>query len=253
MILDAMKFLAELSRKGDAPQLILADDPRKARYVVGGEVLEIDKNPEPRDHQVKSLDEVVALANRFAKAGGSPVVWYDESDVCLVLDDDGHRVEMVTLPLVRSDAFETVVGLRGAAWLDQKPFIRLLRVDLARCHEPRLLLEPARSLSFDNGTVTTGRVGKSDESLGRTITSKVQAGSELPDTITLTPRLYKTAGEADRYPIECAVEIEPSLGKLRIVPLPDEIERVEQQAMAAIRARLDEGLEGAVPCYYGQP
>lgn len=263
MIAEAIKALAELATKSAAPQKIESGDPRKIIYVVNGEYHELATVSNPRDHKAGSLDDLIAVANRFAELGpGLPVVWYDSDAVVLVLDDmtgdsaEGHRLEKVTLPLVVSDVFARLVALRAnppAAWMEQKPFERLLRVELSGTLEPGVLLNQVRRIVWTNSSKATVAVGRQAESLGREISSKADTdGKDLPEVVRLMAPVYKTAGERERLAINCSVEIEPAECKLQLLPLPDELERVRQVAIASIGERLAAGLTG-VPAYYGRP
>lgn len=253
MIAEAMKLFAELIRQSE-PVPILDKDPKRTVFLVAGAPLEIGHDPAERSHHVACLGDVIALANRFAQEGHKPAVWYLEDDVCLVIDDDGHRNSTVRFNLVGSDVFVLLKRLYvNKPWHDQKQFVRLLRVELAGTLLPGELLDRVRRLRFENGVVTTGHVTRKDESLGREIRSKVDADGEIPEEVTLQVPVYKAIGERERYPLRCAVEVDPAMGKLQILPLPDEIERVQHLAMASLAARLAEGLDEGIPAYYGRP
>lgn len=263
MLLEALKYLADLGQKASAPHRVDVKDPRRAHFVVGGQVLDLDLPAPPRDHHAGSLSEVVALANRFAGSPSArPVVWYDAAAVVLVIDDatgeglDGHRVEKATLRLEPSDVFSRLVALRERpreAWFDQKAFIRLLRIELAGALPPVALLNTVRKVRFENGVTTTSEKRSQRESLGREITSQVSADAELPEEVTLNVPVYKTPGESERYPLRCTVEVEPGDGTFRLLPLPDEVERVRFMAIDSVGDRLAHGLTETVPHYFGKP
>lgn len=257
MIADALKYLIELGEKAQAPIKLDVPDPRQVYYAIGGESAEYDLPEPPRDHRPGTLEDLISLANRFAEdvdEACRPVAWYGPEAVVLVLDDDGHRVERATLTLHHSDAFMRLVALRaGGPWFEPKPFVRLLRVDLAGTLDPGVLLERVRRVKFDNGQVTTSETTRTRESLGREIVSNVVAAGEIPEEVTLSVPVYRTPGEAERYPFRCAVEVDPAMGRLQLLPLPDEVERVTALAVASIGARLRAGLAASVPCYMGSP
>lgn len=258
MIREALEYLTGLATKAASPVKI-DSDPRRLRYVIDGNVVEYDAPPKPRRHEASSLEDLISLAKRFAETvevdgGEHAAVWYDEGNVVLVIDDAGHRIETATLELLNSDAFVTARNLRDSPrWLEPKPFIRLLRIDLARTLEPAELLDRVRRVKFEAGQATTADVQRNRESLGREITSKVDTVAELPEEVTLLVPVYKTQGETDRLPLRCAVEVDPARGAFQLLPLPDEIERVQHLAVASIRDRLSELLPEAVPFYFGRP
>lgn len=257
MLADALKYLTELVRKADAPGPIDLKDPRRVGHVIAGEPFIQEVPFPPRNHQVNALEALVSITNRFASGEAAPVVWYDHSDVVLVIDDGANRLERVTFDIEPSDVFTTLCKLYispGAAWLEQKPFLRLLRVDLAGTLDPVHLLERVRKLRFENGTVTTGKIAPNkSESLGREIIAKVDADGELPEQVILNVPVSRSLGETARYPMSCSVEVDPAMGKLRLLPMPDEIERVRTLHVGSIAERLHEGLSEGINAYHGRP
>jgi rhodanese-related sulfurtransferase len=257
MLEEALTYVAELGRKSAAPQRLDIKDPRHAVFALGGGAIQtIDLPVPPRAHAVKQLADIVELADRFDAAGRKVAVWYDECAVVLVIDDDGHRVETATLTLVESDVFKVVRLLTGgtkAASFDHKAFVRLLRIDLAGALAPSELLEVVRRVKFEAGSVVNSDVRRSRESLGREITAAVSAEAEIPDDVTLSAPVYKTFGEESEYPVRCTVEVDAMAGSFRLIPFPDEIERVQHLAVASIAERLAAGLPEGVPHYYGKP
>jgi hypothetical protein len=197
--------LGDLTRKAAAPVPVPILDPRKVSFVVNGMQVTQDVPPTPRDHKAGSLDEIIALANRFGEGAtdlgeGQPVVWYDEEKVVLVIDDSGHRVERATLTLDTSDVFACLCRLSKAReWMDQKPFVRLLKLDLAGKVEPPYLIDRARKLKFEATSSSTGVVQRDRESLGRNITSEVTSDGDIPEEVLVNAPVFKTAGERDPY------------------------------------------------------
>lgn len=112
---------------------------------------------------------------------------------------------------------------RGAnkTWFQQKPFCGLLRVELGSTIEPALLLNKVKSVNFDNGQVTTGKISRQDESMGLQIRSKVVTeGGELPEQVTLSIPVFKTPGEREEYGLRCSVDTDPTAGAFQLLPLP---------------------------------
>lgn len=254
MLAEAFKFLSDLGARAEKPFKIDLADPRRVYVSVGGVIAPWDIPPAPRAHTAGTLDEVIALAVRFVEAGSHPVVWYDQDDVTLVIDDDGHRVEQSTLTLVTSDVFRLLVALRDQKpWHDPRAFVRLLRVELAGTLTPGELLERVKVTKFEGGSLVSARVGRGDESLGREITSRLDGSERIPEEVTLMAPVYKTPGETERYAVRCAVEVDPARCAFQLLPLPDEIERVRALAVASIGERLIDGLGDSVPCYQGRP
>lgn len=259
MIADALKLLFDLVDKSANPKPLDPGDPRKKSYVVNGEIVERFLQPQPRAYQVESLEDLILLANRVIDvpdrvADASPVVWYDGMQVVLVMDDNGHRLERATFLLDCSDAFRTLVGLHeGNNWMDQKAFVQLLRIDLARTMPPAELLDKVRKVRFEGGEVRTATVARQQESLGREINSRVSTEGELPEEVVVSCKVYRNIRESEPLGIRCSVEVDPMRAAFRLRPLPDEIDFVEQIAITQVGELLVGGLHKDIPAYQGKP
>ncbi len=254
----ALKYFAETVKKSVGPVAVDLKDPTSIGFIADGKIVREDVPAPPRKHEVKSVDEVIRLAVRFADPGvptaPAPVVWYDEHGVTLTIDDGGYRVDSVTLRLERSDVFAKLAALaKSPAVMDQKDFIRLLRVELSGTLEPVVLLNKVRSLRFSTTSDATSVKKAQAESLGKDIRSKVETdGGDLPEEVVLMAPVFKTYGQRRPVAVKCAVEVFPADGTFRLKPLPDEIEKAEQEAVQRIAERLGEELPGSVPAYYGK-
>jgi hypothetical protein len=245
MITEALDYFARTVLSTAEPKL-LPSTPRTVRRLVQGEIREWGIPVEPREHRPATLDEVIALATRFAAE--KPVVWFDHEQVVLVIDDAGHRIERATLNLEFSDTFAVVQMLRKEKpWFAQPDFVRLLRVDLAGTLDPAVLLNRVI------GQKTTTEVGRRGESFGHEINALAGANTDPPDEVDLVLPVFKTPGEQTPVYVACTVDVEVAQPKpFRLVPKPDEVERVLQVAVGSIGERLRAGLPEGVACYHGR-
>jgi hypothetical protein len=260
---EALKFIADLVLAGNKVQ-DLVSDAEFERQLISGKVTEFPTRITPRSHQVKVLDEVIALATRFSPGteeapgddefGFKSVVWYNEQGVTLVLDDDARRENTATLKLAFSDVFQVVMGLRQQKpWFDQAEFIMLLRVDLAGTLDPDVLLNRIRRIDLTKTGTST--IKRGEESMGTSIISQTSGKDATPpEEVSLRLPVFKTPGERSPVYLNCTVDFEVSRQKpFRLLPMPDELERVQAERMADIAARLTAGLPESVPAYYGSP
>ncbi len=253
MIEEALNFLADQAVSAAVPKQITSGDDRKILYAIGGEIREIESKPLPRNHTLGHFDEVANVAGRFGEGDNKPVVWVGPEKVVVVIDDESHRLEKATLPLVKSEAFKRLESLRSApapALMDQKAFVRLLRIDLAGTLDPGALLNMVRNVRWSSQS--DGSIGRQRESLGSEITARCQDGKDLPEEVTLRLPVYITQGARLEKPVRCSVEVEPADCKLRLLPLPNELERVLQDTLDDIAAAIAERIED-IPVYLGQP
>ena len=262
MITEALEFLADLVRSGEQAAEVPTESPRVKIFRKGLTTADVELPKPRRKHAAGTLAEVVRLATRFENErsgdtldGARVVAWYGLDAVTLVLDDEGHRVDTVKLTLSPSGPFAKLVEIAAVkAKFDQKAFARLLRIDFADCLDPVVLLNRVKRVQFDTVGTRTGVVTRQQESLGTSITSKVEAeGGDLPEVVTLAVPVWANPDLHDRYPCRCSVEVDPAEGTFRLLPLPDELDRVRQLALDDLGRRLTEGLPAAVPAYQGTP
>lgn len=250
MFAEALEFLADKAVLAREPKKLTTGD-HADQYLIDGVVKEVAKEAPARKHHVESVADVIALATRFADA--TPVAWFDFNRVALVIDDADHRVDMATLDLKPSETFTLLCKLRSSpTWFDQEGFIRLLRVDLAGSMPSESLLNVVRYLKFENGVIAKSDVRHGKRSYDSAVVSKVESDVEIPEEVGVNVRIWTNQGEDERLVIRCAVDIRPKEGKLQLIPLPDEIERVKNLAIVGLAGRLRDGL-GDVPSYFGRP
>lgn len=259
MLKEAIDRIRELAVKAHELRELPSDGPYLKRFLQhDGSIRELEMRPSPRDHRCLAVDSLVAIAARFAVdddrfPGLFPVCWLHEDAVELVLDDEGHRVHVVTYELVESDEFRRLVELETErSWLSQKDFLRLLRVDLGRAGASTLV--PAvRRVVWSNASTAT--IGRQTESMGREIAAKIGAdGRDLPEDLVLTPNVYATAELVDvRVDVPCWLEIDPLEQRFRIAPFPGECERARLKVLKELATRLTAALPKTVPLYWGKP
>jgi hypothetical protein len=252
MIEPALRYFVQLAQESARPVKLDVEDPRNDHYLRGDSLITVPIPKEPRAHKVNSLNDLITLANRF---GVPAVVWYDELAVVLVIDDDGHRCETAMLKLVKSDVFRTVYELReDPRWMNQKEFCRFLRLELASAIEAGALLNIAKDVRFEAGTVIAGKIDRTKESLGREINQAVSAREkDIPERVGLEMSIYVTPGLDVGVTVIADVDVDPGAGMFRLIPFPDEIARVQQATMQHLARELTDGLNKAIPCYYGTP
>lgn len=254
MIADALKYLTELANAAVKPFPVETNDPAHKTYLVGDREVNVETGKPKRAHKVASIASMVDLANRFTEQDvaktDSPVLWVNDESITLVIDDDEHRANVVTMDLPKSAVFAKLEDLDSSDWIDQKSFVRMLRIDLAGTLPPGVLLDRVRKLRFENSVAVSGTVARDRESMGRQIASKVEADGELPETVTLVTLVHEIGAPVE---IACAVDVDAARGLLQLLPLPGEIERAKRRATWALIADLREGINESVPIYHGAP
>jgi hypothetical protein len=264
MLADALKFLRDLGNEAARPVKLDVPDPRQVHYLFNGADHGFDLPVPPRQHAVATLDDLIALARRFAEAipedeadarrwSSTPVVWYGPDRVVLVIDDAGHRVERATFQLEHSDVFKKIQHLQKQELLVHRAFCRLLRIDLKTAIPAGELLDKVKAIEFQNGSIVKASSARGAESIGKSIKNEVADVGKIPEEVTLFARVYCNPLETFEAGVRCAVDIEPDHNALRLVPLPDAVEEAVELAVAWIGRRLVEALGEDVPCYCGAP
>lgn len=246
MITEALKFLADLKAEALDPKPIDIGNPIVKSYLVGNDVKTFTVEKPARRHKVFALDEIIMLAERF---GGA--LWYNESEVSLVIDDAEHRHSTVTFSLVKSTQFLLLQALEKAGTgkrITHADFVRMLRIDLDGCVEPAVLLNRIRRMTWTN-TATADRQS-AKESMGRSIEAMAGTSAEsVPEEVTLSVYVFDNPGERARYSIRCAVEVLPEDQSFRLLPFPGETSRVLNLAVQSFGERL--AVAKANPSYFG--
>ena len=258
MIREALEYFASLAQRADEPFEVKGVTEESRVFLVGGQEVIVERCHPSRSHRVDHIDEIAALAKRFKDIWCLPVIWCSPKAVVLVFDDLEFRHNVATMTLNLGDSFRVLAALRanpGAAWKAHKDFVRLLRIDLARTLDPAALLRRVERVRWSAETAITATTRGAKESLDKSMLAEAKMdGEDLPDEVTLNVRVLKNPGEDATYPVRCTVEVDAMEQRFRLLPLPDEIERVESLVVASLIQRLKDSLEDTpVPVYWGSP
>lgn len=253
MIEEALKYIGDQAVRANGYETLSEGRSTTTVLLPDGATMSFSKDNPPRQHAAGSLPDLIALANRFKDEGESPVVWYDRTGVRLVINDNSHRDDKVSLELKESDLFRAVTALDPRQWYEPKAFVRLLRVNLFGALDPETLLKAVKKVKFESGQATSAENARTKESLGRSITAQVTAAADLPEYVTLSTHVYTTPGVETRVGILAAVEVDPHAEKFQIVVVPDEIEKAYAAVMSSLADKLKSGLSDGIPAYQGNP
>ena len=254
MIKDALDYLAMQAKASAQPKPLDVTDARAQWFMSpDGVAFKVDKPTSPRSHVLHTLKDLIALADSETGCEAQPcAVFYDRSNVTLILDWCEHRIEKATFQLVSSESW--MIARKLGTWLEPKALVRLLRTELRGCLPDAGLVDVIRRVKFENGQTATVETSRTRESLGKELSSKIVTAADVPEWVTLDIPVYSSLGETDRYPLRCSLEIDalrPDAFQLK--PFPDELERVQQLAIQSIGDRLKAGLPSGIPAYYGAP
>lgn len=231
-------------------------EPEHVFYLLNpnGTVERMECEPAPQQARAESLHSLMA----WTILGPAPEVWYDRTGIWGLPNAESRR-EHIHMPLELSPQFSllSVMGRHGA--LDQRAFLRQLKIDLADCIEPGLI-EQFRKVTFKQQVDQEQRVGQQKASIGKKIEAEINSDLSLPDYVTLSPQVFM--GLENVEAVRCALEINIEQQKFQLIPLPLACENAIKRTMEWLDTRLEfliaelnHGLESrtVVPIYYGRP
>jgi hypothetical protein len=256
MLREAIEYVRNLADEAsDSKQArIVSGIPGDGTAVViehGGKLIDRPVPPALRNHNVDSVADLIAAANRWKGAGGN-VVWINGKSVVLVIDDADRRAK-VTMPLVESAVFQRIKKLAQQPCVDQPTLIRLLRVELRHVIRAAELLTAVRKIKFRSAQSGHSDIQHGNESLGNQIEAEVTGADAIPDSLVVETNLFSNPGlDENKTGIGLDLEIDVKQQKFLLRPIPDEIEKVTAAELALIRAEIETAL-GDVPIFFGTP
>lgn len=259
MIEPALKYLASLAQESTKATLI-DETAISQTYLSNGRTFSTTKAARPINHWFDSIESLARFIGQESTEDGDAAVFVNSDHVRLCLDMSGHRANIASIDLNRDPRFAILeaYGSVGSDWLDQKTFVRLLRIGLAGTLPPVALLEKVRRVKFSTEGAVSGVVARDRESMGREVASRVETTEgEIPEEVGLVVPVFVPLVDfrLPPQPIACAVEVDSARGMFRLVPLPNEVARAVRASLVALRDEVAKQVEttsgGTVPTYLG--
>jgi hypothetical protein len=205
----------------------------KVQYLAGpgGKVIELTK-PRYRNYEAHDLGSFMAILQKLAGDGVSPIVMVDHRDEHLQAKcffDESDRRESMTLTVFHSVMFNKFKYL--TTWSKQRDVVNALRDELFGSAEAGLLAT-LRSIDFTRKNDGTRTIQHGSESLGRSVEMKVQAKSgEIPERTAFTIQWF-SARDFSNYVarIECSVDTDATQEAIRFVPSGDSFDVAAEHA-----------------------
>ncbi len=230
--------------KGKAEMLALPAEPPHVYATVdaAGVITKHTAEPQSRDHVVMTLDQLINFA-RTKGDTGKTAVWYDDTEIVVVLDDTTRR-DFATLSLVHTPQFGKLRELyEGVSAMSQRAFRRMLKHDLAGCLTNGRLLEWIENVRWNSTANTAGQAKSARESMGRDLDEQVLSDAgEFPEDVRLKVRVYEDPGLRDTWPVDCLAEIVFSDQAFNLMPLPMQLQEAVDSELSIIDGILREAL-----------
>lgn len=259
--IQAIATLADLASKKTDARIVegIAPNDRKKIVQFDGKLQTFDIDPPPRKHAVRTLGDIVTAANRWQKVQGetdvaprSGVIWIGDASVVLLPNDDDRR-DSVSMPLVRTDLWQTLLNLKQNSCVDQPAMIRLLRTQFAQVAGATELLAKVRLIRFRSAEESNSEMNHGKESLGMSIEREIVGGQDLPEQLEVfvSPWLNGNAIGPSRVRVD--VEIRVADKKFSLRPNPDDLAAAEQEHQEAIAQHLQDELGPKQTLLFGTP
>lgn len=254
MLKEALEYTVGLGKK--STEKIVKTDAEPAHiYFIRGEDGTLEKkeaSPFPVAHKAYSLQAIVEKAKE-AKAAE---VWYSPTNVVCVFGEDVKR-DRITLDITLSEPLLALIQLKKTNQaLTQPEIIRLMRTTFRdSLSQAGSLVEVLRKVNFKATAESEGVVGHGKSSLGKSIVNEVTGLGVIPEYVKFNFVIYANACfRSIRGTVECALEPDASNATFRIIPMPGEIEKATDAALADV-AEMLEGLLGTdgVKILHGTP
>ena len=126
---------------------------------------------------------VMTVADLLAFVSGldDVEIWVSQTSVTAAIGK--HHDSRVVLPLKLNPAFTVLQSLKD---LEPKALIRKLRIDLFQCSTNIDLQSPLSSLKFETNSTAESVTRRNDESIAKSVRSKVTGEVEIPDEVMFT-------------------------------------------------------------------
>lgn len=263
MIADAISRIAELSKneaearhKADLPRFVKTPDPRKQLLIQKDvEPEEWEKQPDPRNHWVESVDQFPTVLQAAATHWNlsDVVTWYNEDGVVAVLDDSGLRESIVRCQLRKSEEWDWIV--KSGRKKSPRELVKVFRTVLCDSldeHQLSELIATFRKITFKSGKTVKTELGHGRESMGAEILGDVSSEyNAIPEELLLKVRVFDDRALPHRALIRCAVEIDAHACEIDLLPAKADLIRAVEEVLENLHQLLT--ASSTRPVIFGLP
>lgn len=195
------------------------------------------------NEQLADVDNLVAFVEKHSSDTGKGSVFVDDGIVTFVYDEHDRR-DRASTRLEKTDQWQILS--KPLPPMEQKQIIRLLRINFNGALIDNSLINILRELKFDSSGKIESTVNHGNAALGKQITNQITGVNTIPDQFALNLQVYKNFPQ--KVQILCAIELHPEIGKIEIVPFPNELETGLLKTLESIRLKF---AATEVPSYLG--
>jgi hypothetical protein len=178
--------------------------------------------------------------------------WYNRDGVVIVLDNDGDRLDQITMSLEMSPSLKKLATLeQSRKAFSQKEAIHFLRIDF-RDAGLGSLPDMLKNVKFTVNTEGDSSVDRTRISVGKSTLAAFHGFENLPSEVAFRVPVFTAKFEIVE-PIMVAIEPDPTTQSFQFIPFAGQIEAALQRAEVALGAALAKALGEAVPVILGKP
>jgi hypothetical protein len=211
----------------------------------------------PAAHR-EDLDTPQELA-RFINhqmADGKPIVYLSMTQAVALYDKDDRR-DRAFSDLELHPQWKLILDLdKSPRSLDQRAFVRMLRVQFDGCFPDSRLIDLLRNLNWESGDKGNSVVGHGNVGISKSVMAQVTGQAAIPEEVTLFMPIWTGIGYiSPRMSVRCAIEITPETKCFALIPYPGEVTKAESSAMAELTEMLAGDIEAFadIQIYQGSP
>lgn len=249
-LIDRIVGLADSARKPTV--LSLGADPREVAVAMpDGSITRFPVLPAAHKEELWTHRELGRFITEQMEAEKSVV--YISVDAVIALYDKNDRRDRATCDLELSEQWRRLVAFATTRQeLGQRDFYRLLRIAFAGAgSQVDDLQERVKRITWQAGDSGASQVGHGTAAISKSLIAEVLGESPIPERVNVTVPLWN--GIDQRVTVACAVEVLPECKSFALTPLPGEISRCEEEALAWLMEDVDNLVPSGVEVYLGKP
>lgn len=249
MLKEALELIQKSARDAADLKSLYTENPHQTRVLLRDGVIDVVQAAfPPRKHEVYDLQSLADWSVRTDST--TAVIWHNDEQVVLVLDDAAYRENTVELPLPKHPKFSALERLDESLPKTQKELLSFLRLNLKAEIDAAVpgFIGLLREIRIAQQSTGSAAVQHGRESMGRTIDNSVTGADAIPEDFSVQVPLWLHLD--CRVELEMAFDIDVEQAKFALRPKPGELEKALADGQHWLHNRLVAECADAV-VYFG--
>lgn len=262
MIRDAIESILAIGKKAADVQTFTSQSLPDVVFLRTGESVTEKKIPPQRIvHNIARFDDFVEYIARIqtgdiethdhADVVKAPMVFVGPQRIVCVIDP-AVRKDFVTMPLLTTERWKTLVTLSAPAAIGPAELVKLLRFKLNGTGQEKLIAD-LRRVDFTRTNAGRSDVAHGRETLGKSVEAEVQQAENIPDSFLVETSVYSNPGLRDiKVKVRVGIYIDVINQHFEVGVMPDELQLAIDRTAADVSDKLQAALP-SVPTFIGSP